>query len=124
MDFSELKPTERVVDILHPKTGEETGIKIMLVSLEDDRTKRARRKIQDERLRLEARGKGFKSDDLEENSMLLLHAAITGWEWAGDALWKGEKPTFNLKMVKEILTELPWLRSQIERALEDESAFF
>lgn len=124
MELSDLKPTERVIDILHPATAEDTHIKVTLVSFDDERLKRVRRKFQDERMRLESKGKSFKSEDIEENALLLLYTAMTGWTWGADAVWRGQKPEFNLKNVKEVLTELPWFRSQIEEAMQDEAAFF
>ena len=124
MELTTLTPSERVIDIVHPVTQEPLGIKVTLVSIEDGRLKRIKRKIQDERFRLEAKGKHLKSEDVEENSFLILHAAVTGWQWSGDATFNGEKPEYNLKNLKEVLGKLPWMRSQIEEAIADESAFF
>lgn len=123
MDFSEVKLSERVIDILHPKTGEESGIKVTLLSIEDAKLKRVKRKIRDERMRLEARGKSFKSEDEEENLDNLLFAAMTGWSWGGEAVWRGEKPEFNLKNVRDVFENFVSFRQQIAEAVEDTSAF-
>lgn len=129
MDFSELKPAERIIDILHPKTKQPTGIKVTVLSMEDDRVKKVKRKILDERLRLEARGKNFKSDDIEENKMTLMFALVTGWEWGKnaegeEAFFGKEKPTFNLAKFREVLDALPWFSNQIQEAVSDDESFF
>ena len=129
MDISGLKPAERIVEILNPKDKTPLGINVMLVSLDDERVKKIRRRIQDDRIRLESRGKSFKSEDVEENTISLLFACVTGWEWGKDPsgeqnLWKGLKPDFNLKTFKEIITDLPWFGKQLEEAISDEESFF
>lgn len=125
MDLSSLKPTERQVEILHPGTDEELGIRITLVSINDERLKKAKRRIQDEKLRLEVRGKNFKSEDIEENAIELDFAAMTGWEWYGkDVNFNGSKPEFNRANVKAVFESLPWFQRQVEEAISDEKAFF
>lgn len=124
MDLNTLKPVERTIEIVHPTTGKELNIKVSLISISDERLAKVKRRIQDEKLRLEARGKNFKSEDIEENRNILIFGAMTGWEWSKDAKFNGEKPAFNLKTVTEILTALPWFREQLEEAISDEQAFF
>lgn len=124
MDLSTLKPVERIVSILHPATGVEIGVNVTLVSLTDDSMKRIKRNIQNEKLRLEQRGKSFKADDMEENGKTLLFSAMKGWEWSNGATFNGSVPTFNQANVFKVLDELPWFRQQLEEAVSDEAAFF
>lgn len=124
MDISNLKPVERIIEILHPVTNKELGIKVSVLSLNDERMALVRRKIQNKKIELEKRNKVFKADDLEENELDLLCASITGWTWSGDADYHGEKPLFNEKNVKDVLKELPWFKEQIVEAIGDEKAFF
>lgn len=124
MDLSELKPSERFIEILNPKTGLELGVKVSLISINDDKLKKVKRRIQDEKLRLEARGKSFKSEDIEENRNTLIFNALSGWEWSGDTKFHGEKPAFTEKNVKAVINELSWFREQLEEAISDEQAFF
>lgn len=124
MDISNLKPVERIIQILHPVTSKELGITVSLLSLNDERMAQIRRKIQNKKIELEKRNKVFKADDLEENELDLLCASITGWSWNGDADYHGEKPVFNEKNVKDVLKELPWFKEQIVEAIGDEKAFF
>lgn len=125
MDISDLKPAERVVEILHPATGEELGVRISLLSLEDQKLKQLKRRLTDERIRLESKGKSFKAADLEENGNEILLASVTGWEWYSQNItFHGQKPEFNRKNFLEVIGELPWFKAQIEVAISDEQAFF
>lgn len=124
MDLANLKPVERMIDILHPSTGEKIGISVTVLSINDEKMAAAKRRIQNKKLELDRRGKTFKADDLEENEMELLTTAITGWNWEGDVDFHGEKPAFNEKNVKAVLKELTWFKQQIMEAVGDEKAFF
>jgi hypothetical protein len=124
MDLANLKPVERMIDILHPSTGEKIGVSVTVLSINDEKMAAAKRRIQNKKLELDRRGKTFKADDLEENEMELLTTAITGWNWEGDVDFHGEKPAFNEKNVKAVLKELTWFKQQIMEAVGDEKAFF
>lgn len=124
MDLANIKPVERMIDILHPSTGEKIGVSVTVLSINDEKMAAAKRRIQNKKLELDRRGKTFKADDLEENEMELLTTAITGWNWEGDVDFHGEKPAFNEKNVKAVLKELTWFKQQIMEAVGDEKAFF
>lgn len=124
MELSNLKPVERLVNITHPSTGEDLGLKFTLLSLKDDKTSAARRRIQNKKIELEKRGKTFNAKDLEENEFELLQACITGWDWPDGLELHGEKPEYNERNLKTVLDELPWLKDQLKEAISDEKAFF
>ncbi len=124
MDISGIKSTARTIEIVHPATGEPLDISVTLVSYDDERMKRIKRNILDRRSHLEQRGKHFKAEELEANRNQLLFAAMTGWEWRGEATFHGEKPEFVQKHVFAVLDELPWFRDQLDEAIGDEKAFF
>lgn len=125
MDLSTLTQQKRDIEIVHPVTGENLGVRVTLLPLEDQRMKDLKRKFIDERLRLERRGKGFKAEDLESNTFTLLFAAMSGWEWYGkDVNFNGTKPEFSRAKVKEVFEALPWFREQIDEELADDKAFF
>lgn len=123
MDISTLVLNDRVIEIKHPVDESNLGIRVILVSLDDDKTKQIRRKFINKRLELEKKGKSFKADDIEENETDLLIASMVGWEWY-DAEFHGEKPVFNENNARKVLTELPWFKKQISEAVSDEKAFF
>lgn len=139
MDLSTIKPGERMVEILHPATEEPLGIRVSLVHIHDESLKKLKRQFQDERYRLEARGKHFKAENVENNLNELNFTAMKGWEWynptgvKGDvgfdetkqANWRGNKsPEFSKKNVLEIFESLPWFRDQIASEMGDDEAFF
>lgn len=124
MDLSKIKSSERIIEIVSPKDGSELGVRVTLVSLNDPKLTKIKRKIQDERIRLQSRGKDFKAEDIEDNKNTLIFNAVTGWDWSKDATFHGEKPQFNLTNFNNVTKELPWFRDQIEKAFEDEEAFF
>lgn len=124
MDLSTLKPTEREIEIVHPVTREPFDIKITLMSVTDERLAKLKRKFQDERLRLETKGKGFKAEDIDDNLKMLAFSSIIDWKWEGEANFHGEKPALNRNNAFRIFTELPWFLTQIQEAIGDEDAFF
>lgn len=123
MDLNDIVATERSIEITHPGTGEEIGLNITLVSLNDDKTKALKRKFHDEDLALQRRGKFAKAEDIEDRRTRLCFAAMLGWDWHGTTFNK-QKPDFNLKNVKEVLTNFPWIKTQVEEAVSDEQSFF
>jgi hypothetical protein len=139
MDLSTLKPGERIIEIVHPATKEPVGIRVSLVHIQDESLKKLKRQFQDERYRLESKGKHFKAENVENNLNELNFAVIKSWEWynptgtKGDegfdeskhANWKGEKsPVLNKKNVFDIFETLPWFRDQIGTEMGDDEAFF
>lgn len=124
MELSEIAPSERTIEIVNPGTGEEVGVSVTIMSMDDERMKTARRLIQNRALQLQNKGKTFKADEVEDNKLNLLYSAITSWVWRGDATFNGEKPELNRKNVYAVLTKLYWMREQIEAELADEKAFF
>lgn len=141
MDISNIKTTERVLEILHPATKEQLGIRVTLMSLDDDRMKKTKRQITDRRLHLEARGKHFKADEIDDNRNNIAFGAMTGWEWyeqkeQKDANGKivlpfreqpkfnGKVPDFNRANVSAVFDQLSWFREQIEEAISETKDFF
>jgi hypothetical protein len=137
MDIAELKPTESILDIVHPSTGERLGITITLLSLDDERMKKVKRQIHDRALNLQKKGKTFKSEEIEDNGNELLFTAMTGWTWgiptdekgveipdATPATFRGSVPPFNKPSVYAVFNALPWLRDQVDEKVSDTKSFF
>lgn len=138
MDLNTIKPNERTMEILHPGDKSLLGIRVSILSVSDDRMKKIKRQMADERYRMEQKGKAFKHEIYESNLTELAFAAITAWEWynptglEGDkdfdaskqALFNKEIPPFNKKFAVEIFEALPWFREQIITEIGDTEAFF
>lgn len=138
MDLSEIKPVERIVEILHPKSDAPLGLRVSLRSINDPAMKAAKRRIQDEKTRLDKAGKILKAERIEENQNDLIYGAMTGWEWYNptgkqgdegfdpnaDLTFKGKKPEFNKPSVLMVLNELEWVVDQLADAISEEKAFF
>jgi len=136
-DLSLIKSTDRVIEVMHPGTGEPIGIRVTLVSVEDETLSKVKRNITNRSLELRQRGKHFKADELEDNKQTVLWSAMKGWEWynptgkSGDESFDadampnvgGEVPEFNQRNVKSMLG-LTWFSNQIEEAVDDTKAFF
>lgn len=137
-DLADIKPVSRTVEIRHPGTGRPLGVRVTLVSLDDERLAKVRRAIQDKRLHLESRAKTFKSEDIEANRKTILTTAMTGWEWynptgkEGDEGYDAEAmpefggnvPEFNRKNTNAVIEALPWFGDQINEALGETESFF
>lgn len=125
MDLKDLQPSTREVEIKHPGTGENVGVRVSLVSINDPSLAKIKRSIQDERIRLERKGKSFKASDLEENGLNIAFASMKSWDWYGDGvMFNGEKPEFNRKNVFEVFKSIPWFKDQIDLEMGDDSSFF
>lgn len=132
------KPTDRTIEITSPATGQPIGLRVRIVSLDDDRLKRTKRQITDESLKLQAKGKAFKVDELERNAHMLMFAATLGWEWynptgqEGDEGYDAEQmpefdggqPDFNQKNYVALVTKYPQIGEQIQDAIGDTKSFF
>jgi hypothetical protein len=139
-DLSQIKPTDRTIEILHPRTDEPIGIRVTLMSIDDERMIKAKRAITDKRLHLEQRAKSFKSTDLEDNKTSLLATAVIDWEWYNptgneDAKdfdrnampeWNSSVPDFSRRNVQAILSDpgMSWFTDQINEAVGETKAFF
>jgi hypothetical protein len=124
MDLNSLKPNERVVEIVHPRTKEPLGVSVTLLSLIDEKLTKLKRRLADNNLANQRRGKMLTAAQAEDNEDIILFEAMTTWEWKEDNTFRGEKPAFNLTKVKEVFQELPWFKNQLREAIEDEEAFF
>lgn len=125
MDISKIAPTERTIEIKHPATGLPVGIRVTVMSIDDDRMKAENRIVRDKNMFMKQRGKDIKSEHVDENETRLMVAAITGWDWYGkDAVFNGKKPDFTAANVREVLTTVEWFKTQIGDELNDTNSFF
>lgn len=122
-DISEIQPNEKTVDIHNPQNGD-VVIKVTIMSPDDKRMKPAIRKIQDRALQLTRRNKSPKPEELEQNEVEILAAAITKWEWQGDYGFEGEQVEFSRPVAEKILKKLTWFKEELDENVADTKAFF
>jgi hypothetical protein len=137
-DLAQIKSGDREIEIVNPGTTDKIGVRVKLMSIDDERMQKIKRRITDERLRLEQRGKVFKAEEIEENRNNILFNAMIDWEWynptgkAGDKgfdpdaapEFEGGVPQFDRRSVINVLTKLPWFADQVNEAVGDTKAFF
>lgn len=137
VDLSTIKPSERQLEIINPETKAPIGLRIGILSIEDDRLKSVKRQILNARLDNEKRNKTFKAEDLEVNHRELMFTATTGWEWynptgsQGDsgydseemASFEGEQPEYNKRNFNRVFN-VAWIADQINEAVNDTDDFF
>lgn len=114
MDLNTLFPVERTVDVLHPKTGVPTGLKLKLAHESDPRVMEAARKVFDE-----ARTGAIDP----ERSRRLTMAHVVGWEWTGDATFNGERPAFSAETLAQVC-KVPTVATAILKAVGDDAGFY
>lgn len=124
MDISTLIPVERIIEIKHPGKDENLGIRVNILSMNDDKLKQVRRQFINKRIELEKRGKSYNAADIEANEVDLLLHCITGWDWYGDINFEGSKPDFTEVNVRKVLTTFKWFKDQLTEAVSDDKAFF
>lgn len=123
MELSDLKPKETVLEMKHPRTGEELGISITIMGFNDPRMKNIRKQFANEEFQRQRRNKADTANDAEKRGRKLCWNAMLGWEWRGDATFHGEKPEFTEKSFNDIIEELEWFGSQIDTFITEERNF-
>lgn len=138
MDIANIKPIERTVEISNPGTGAPLGIRVRVMSIEDERLKKLKRNITDERFKLDSKGKSLKTEDVERNANMLLFTASLGWDWYNptgkegddgydaDAMpsFKGEAPDFTQRNFMDVVQALPWFGDQLREEIDETKSFF
>ena len=126
INLFELQPTTLTHELLHPGTGEPTGLELDLVSMDDERLVALTRKMDDRRLKLSQRGKPVPAEELEEHGIALISTAIVNWRWLPHAIidFNGERPAYTPGMAKNIVSRAVWVRRQLDDILGDTSRFF
>ena len=138
-ELTTIQTDDRTIEITHPGTGERIGIRVGVMHIDDERMAKIKRMITDRRLYLEARGKTFKAEEIDENKNNILFNSMTFWEWYNptgdegdegydaDAMpsFEGEQhPEFTRKTVSAVLKKLSWFSDQVNESVGDTKAFF
>ena len=122
MDISAIKPEGRTINITHPATGEPIGLSVTLRPQSAPEVEKVKRTLTNRRLQ----NRNFKptAATIEADANELLIACVAAWEWKDKVSFHGEKPECTPDNVRKVLTELVWVRDQIDREAGDSESFF
>lgn len=116
------------IELRHPATNEPLGIFWTVLGTDSDAFREYTKESLNDRIRKEALAKKRGRDvevrtieDSEQDTINLLTVCSTGWRSIDKPTiaFKGEELQFNVANVKRVLTELPWIRRQIDEAIGD-----
>lgn len=124
MDISEIKPTEREIEIMFPN-GDPSGIMVTIMSPDDARMKTIIRRVTDKNLELKRKNKTPSAVEIEENETALVGATIVDWNWSkSDLTLDGKKPDCTPVNVRKVVSTVPWFKAQLAEELGDTKSFF
>lgn len=98
MDLATIKPVEKEHNVIHPGTGEPTGLVLVLACVHDSRVKAGMREANDWALKI---GKDITREHEEEYESRRMSSYIVGCRFEGDAEWNGAKPKFSRELALE-----------------------
>ena len=101
--------------LLHPVSGEDTGIRISVVGRDSDLYQQELRRIQNSRIR-----KGVVTSASRDDGVELLAKCTTGWDGVEE---KGSVLEFSEENAKRVYKAYPWIREQVELFMGDRSNF-
>lgn len=122
MDIANIRAKTRPIEITHPGNGQLLGIRVHLRPMSHDAVQAEIRQQRDDAIA----AKGQITDQARaKNTTKLLGAAIESWEWYGeDAVYKGQKPEDKVEAYREVLSELEWMRKQLDVELGNAREFY
>lgn len=120
-DLSTIVAAERTINIKHPATNKQLGLSITLLPDSHPKVREVSRSKLNERL--QSREKPT-AERMEADALDQIVAHVSGWEWLGDLNFHGEKPEFSDQSLRNVLRELPWVRTQIDEELANDAEFF
>lgn len=122
MDILNIKAQPRVIEIKHPEAGEAIGLRITVLPESDEKVRRVQRRNLDRQLK--DRKSNLTAARIEENTLEVVIASVSDWEWYGEANFRGEQPECTEEKVRELFTAAPWIRDQVREEFDDSAAFF
>jgi hypothetical protein len=121
--FEALQAKPSRLEIKHPGTGEGTGLFIDLVSASDPKVKAAEREYLDEIRAKAVQGGERVAPDTQKLARLKARASVVGWEFTGDANWKGKQPEFSEALADELLANEKVFEQVIIHMADDRNFF-
>jgi hypothetical protein len=116
------------VPLFHPGTKEDLGITIRILGRDSERFQEVSRRQQRRRTAKLSKG-GFRPgkagssltpEELEAGTIELLAECTVGWS---PITIKGEDVPFSLENAKMLYKDYPWIREQVDDAMDDRANF-
>lgn len=113
------------VDILHPVTGQPTGMQVEVASADSPRYRDATRAIIEKATasapRASRRARQETPRDMEADALELLVACTVSWTGVMEG---GAQVPLTPDNARRLFTAHPWLRRQVDEAVQDRASFF
>lgn len=113
------------VDILHPITGEPTGMRVEVASADSPRYREATRAILEKAAASLPRGgqraRKAALRDMESDALDLLVACTISWTGVVE---RGVEVPLTVENARRLFTTHPWLRRQMDEVMQDRASFF
>jgi len=128
-DFANIKSKSAELKIMHPGTGDFTGLVLTVIGTGSDPMKKVIAEIDKQRQKLLMRRKQFTTEQVDENQMRLYIASVIDWNWGFDdegnqSHFRHEQPEFSKKAFRELLVEAPFIKTQLDEMLSVDGNFF
>ncbi len=120
LDFKATAQDGATVDITHPTTGEDTGIKIFVKGKDSADYRKKSLEIQNRRIAKLSKGKSFSAEMSETEGLELLAAVTTGWDGIKRG---GVVVSFSEAEARDLYAGFPFIREQVDAAVADRANF-
>lgn len=124
MDLGKIQSTDRSVTLMHPLTGEPTGLVFHLRSPDSFEVKRVQREWQDRMLSPKRRGKKISAVEMEAFQDNRIVAQVSNWEFTDEGTnFDGDQPEYSEDTLRKWLKKFSWIRQFLVDETEDLTAF-
>lgn len=119
LNVSEHGEMPRTLHVVHPVSGEPIGIEMDIISGDSHTARELHRRGQRARIK-NAPSKRLDPEDIELQGVRVLAALIKAWRGVE---WKGAALPYSFENAVMLLTELVWLRKQVDEFAHETSNF-
>ncbi len=109
-----------LVKILHPGTGDELGVSIIVAGPDSKVAKNAERRMIDRRIK-GRKVKALTAVELQEEGLKKLAACVLSWE---GMLENGKPIECSVDNILHVFDLCPWIADQVAETASDRAAFF
>lgn len=123
MDLGSIQTSSRLVEIKHPKTGANIGLRVAIQPSWAEAVRRVTHENSSQLIVATREGREQTFEEREAASMRFFAAIIIGWDWY-DATLDGEKPDLSSKAIESLFVRFPWIRMQLDSEAAKDKDFF